>query len=424
MPTSSTTVRTPARDRTPARAPAEPSWGASALTAGAGWGVLATLVAHALLAGLAFAAWVSAPSPTLSAAQAGREGVRLTQLAQGARIELGDPLAVAGEVTRWSLVGGPTLVTLAWSAALFWALRRLVRGLFVDPDLPGSVPAAAVGGGVAGAVATSLALGLAVGALPEGGGFVRWVVLMTCTAALACALGALAGAPPRRVDGWFSDWPGHAGEVLQDAAGPALRAAAALAVAGLVGVVAVVALGFDQVVAVHRALAPGSLGSVVLVLAQLGWLPTLVVWAVAWGSGAGLAVGDAAASPHQVPEVTLPAVPVLGAVPDAGPLPPAWWLVLLVGVGVGALLPGAVRGRLAEFVEVASWTDVVWRCLAASALVGAAVWFLGHHATMGVAPGPLAAVGPSPWSGPAVAGQLALGAGLRLGVERLLTRPA
>ena len=194
--------------------------------------------------------------------------------------------------------------------------------------------------------------------------------------------------------------------------------------AWLVGVVAVVALGFDQVVAVHRALAPGSLGSVVLVLAQLGWLPTLVVWAVAWGSGAGLAVGDAAASPHQVPEVTLPAVPVLGAVPDAGPLPPAWWLVLLVGVGVGALLPGAVRGRLAEFVEVASWTDVVWRCLAASALVGAAVWFLGHHATTGVAPGPLAAVGPSPWSGPAVAGQLALGAGLRLGVERLLSRPA
>ena len=90
MPTSSTTVRTPARDRTPARAPAGRSWGASALTAGAGWGVLATLVAHALLAGLAFAAWVSAPSPTLSAAQAGREGVRLTQLAQGARIELGD----------------------------------------------------------------------------------------------------------------------------------------------------------------------------------------------------------------------------------------------------------------------------------------------------------------------------------------------
>ncbi|WP_374928889.1 DUF6350 family protein [Kytococcus sedentarius] len=421
MTTSSTTARTTARDRAAARAPAT---GASALAAGAGWGVLVTLLAHALVAGLAFAAWVSAPSSTLSAAQAGREGVRLTQLAQGARLEVGDPLAVAGEVTRWSLVGGPTLVTLAWAGALFWTLRRLVRGLFVDPDLPGSVPAAAVAGGVTGAVATSLALGLAVGSLPEAGGLVRWLVLMTCTAALACGAGALAGSPARRVDGWFSGWPGNAGEVLQDAAGPALRAASLLALAGLVALVALLAAGFDQVVAVHGALAPGTLGSAVLVLAQVGWLPTLLLWAVAWLSGAGLVVGDASATPHQVPEVTLPAIPVLGAVPDAGTLPQAWWLVLLTGVAVGALLPGAVRGRLAEFVEDATWLDVAWRCLVAGLLVGAGVSFLGLHATMGVAPGPLSVVAPSVWAGPAVAGQLVLGAALRLAVERVVSRPA
>lgn len=377
---------------------------------------------HALVVGLAFAAWVSAPNSTFSAAQAAQEGVRLTQLAHGARLQVGEPVAVDGRVTQWTVVGGPTLLLLLTALGLFWPLRRLVRSLLADDRVPDRAALAVLGGAVLGLVATHVLIGLAAGAVGSPAGALRWVLTLLVVAVLVAGAAVLAGAPSHRLDVWFSGWPGDVGEVLQDAAVPARRVAAALLVAGLVAVLALVAAGADRVVAVHQQLSPGTLGSVVLALAQVGWLPSLAVSALGWLAGPGIVMGDSTATAGVVPDVVLPAVPLLGAVPAAGPLPAAWWAVVLVPVAVGAFLPGAVRERLAHFTEEATVLDVAWRCLAACVVVGAGLWLAGLVSTVGVSPGPLHAVGPHPLTGPAVAGELAVGAALRWGVEAALVR--
>ena len=55
-----------------------------------------------------------------------------------------------------------------------------------------------------------------------------------------------------------------------------------------------------------------------LAVAELAYLPNLVVWALAWLTGAGFAVGAGTHfAPDDVVGGALPAVPMLGALPSA-----------------------------------------------------------------------------------------------------------
>lgn len=105
----------------------------------------------------------------------------------------------------------------------------------------------------------------------------------------------------------------------------------------------------DRVVALHQGLGPGVLGSVLLLLGQLVWLPNLVLWCTAWVTGAGFGLGtDTIVSPVWNQLGMLPSIPVLGAVPEAGPAtPPAllWLLVPLLAGVISATL--VVRAQLA-----------------------------------------------------------------------------
>lgn len=77
-----------------------------------------------------------------------------------------------------------------------------------------------------------------------------------------------------------------------------------------------------RVTLIHDSLQPGVLGSIMLLLGQLAWLPNLILWAAAWASGAGLSLGvETVVSPVQSQVGMLPAIPVFGAVPSAGTLP-------------------------------------------------------------------------------------------------------
>ncbi len=80
---------------------------------------------------------------------------------------------------------------------------------------------------------------------------------------------------------------------------------------------------------VYQQLRPGPIGSAVLTLGQLGVMPNLALWTLAWITGGGFTLGvGSTLSTLQTTVGPLPAVPVLAALP-AGDLSYAWAFMLL-----------------------------------------------------------------------------------------------
>ena len=80
---------------------------------------------------------------------------------------------------------------------------------------------------------------------------------------------------------------------------------------------------------VYQQLRPGPIGSAVLTLGQLGVMPNLVLWTLAWLTGGGFTFGvGSTISPLETTVGPLPAVPLLAALPS-GDLTYAWAFMLL-----------------------------------------------------------------------------------------------
>lgn len=97
-------------------------------------------------------------------------------------------------------------------------------------------------------------------------------------------------------------------------------------------------LHLDRVAGIHDALGPDLVGTILLVGLQLLWLPNLALWGTSWSLGAGITLGEDTLLNLNVTDVGfLPAIPMLGAIPEQGLAPPStlWWLV--IGVLAGAL---------------------------------------------------------------------------------------
>jgi hypothetical protein len=139
--------------------------------------------------------------------------------------------------------------------------------------------------------------------------------------------------------------PHHWGDV------PALAArGGAVVVVGLVGAgAAVTAVALfaraGQIVALFQAGDVDALGATVITLAQLAYVPTLVVWGVSFVAGPGFAVGEGTAvSPAGTQVGVLPGLPALGVVPESTT---SWLLLLaLMPVALGALAGWIARSRL------------------------------------------------------------------------------
>lgn len=191
-------------------------------------------------------------------------------------------------------------------------------------------------------------------------------------------------------------------------------AAAAVAVAGavLVGAVTVAAwvlAGRAEIVEIAAALELDWVGGATLALGQLAFLPNLVVWAVAWLSGAGFAVG---AGTHLAPGESvvgaLPALPITGALPAVagGPLR----LAPLALVAVGAVAGWYLHRRTRRLRERAWWHGIA-ACGVLAVAVAVAVGVLVAAASGGAGPGRMAQVGAQPWLvGLLVGTEAALGA--------------
>ena len=157
-------------------------------------------------------------------------------------------------------------------------------------------------------------------------------------------------------------------------------------------------------------LQPGIFGGFLLLLLNILYIPNAIVSTMAYFSGVGFAVGSGTlVSPTSFRLNKIPAMPLLGALPDGKSL--ISLLGVLVIVGAGALL--------------ATWTislnqKVLVQSLIVAVLLAAFVGYSGSGALITDA---MSAVGVSPWKfTPAIAAELGLGALLARYLPRVISR--
>lgn len=360
--------RTPAK---PVRRGPTPAAVAAAVSVGA---VRAFALGLVVAEALAVLAWATDPRSGAGSGAALRSGALLWLVGHGGSV------AVAG--------GRYALPPLALTLLLAWFPYRggvaVTRTFQPRPIGYAAWLGAAIG--VPYAVLAALLTGLArsAGARPA-----PWRALL-CALLVAAVAGALGG---MRARGWAAYWsrlPDRARLVLAGAA----ASAATLVAGGALGTAAALAWHLPRAASLTRALRPGLLGGLVLLLLCVAYVPNAVVWCVAFAAGTGFAVGaGSTVAPTGVSLGPLPAFPLLAALPGGGAAPrPALLLFavpVLAGVVAGLTVvryaPGLDRTRAAGWAALTGPVVggvVVLACVVSSGAAG---------------PGRLATTGPQPF---------------------------
>ncbi|KZE42898.1 cell division protein PerM [Microbacterium sp. T32] len=198
--------------------------------------------------------------------------------------------------------------------------------------------------------------------------------------------------------------------------GVALTTLGLLAVGGLVVVAGLLARG-TQIITLFQASNVDAIGATVLALGQLVYLPTLVLWAVAFAAGPGFALGtDAAVTPAATQVGAVPGIPILGIIPDTSS---SWLLLLaLLPVAVGALTGWILRSWMPDPAGHEPVAPRLTLAVAVAALTGGVGALIAVFASGAIGPGRLTETGPQP--GPLA---LALGLEVLVGLAILLLSP-
>ncbi|EMY33072.1 integral membrane protein [Arthrobacter crystallopoietes BAB-32] len=307
---------------------------------------------------------------------------------------------------------------LCWRAG-----RRLARASYTDQLWQAFLGAlgiyAFVGGATAYLVQTdevqiSLVAGALIPLIPAGAG------LVTGAYREAKSWGRLIGVDAAA---WVAKTSQHsrwAGSYVWSAIRAGLLAATAAVSLSAALLAAAIALHWADIIEIYQELSPGIVGGAVLTVAQLGLLPNLVGWTLAWSSGAGFAIGTgSSATPMATTVGPMPAYPLLGALPT-GEL--TYGLAALSLPVVAGILAGwwflregenhfdewlAIKIRARWFTASASTLllGVLVGLVAGAAAAGLA-WLTGG--SLGI--GRLVDLGPDPlWTGVWVACEVALG---------------
>ncbi|WP_375385397.1 DUF6350 family protein [uncultured Microbacterium sp.] len=328
-----------------------------------------------------------------------------------------------------------SLAPLGFAAfTAIFAARSGARASRADAWLTGVVAGGLVFGALAALVALSARTSIAAIHLWQA------VLFPTLVFVVAALIGALvvewreASAGPvahlrdrieARADGWG------------DVPGLTVRGATAVLV-GLIGAGALVVavslmLRGGEVIALFESGNMEALGATMTTLAQLAYLPTVVVWGLSFVAGPGFSLGvGTSVSPAGTQLGVVPGIPLLGAIPDTVS---SWLLLLaLIPVALGAFAGWIVRSRLvrpglvragergtadrgaAERAEPITVRLTLAVAIAALSAAGAAL--LSVLASGALGPGRLAEVGPQP--GPVA---LAVGLEVLLGAGILLLSP-
>lgn len=311
---------------------------------GAGVGLLTGLTSLVVVVAPAMLGWLVEPLSTGDGWQAAGTGAALWLLVSGAHLAIGEVT-----ISLVPLLGLAVLVAVAWLGA-----REAMVDVSTDGEhWLGTLPrplAAALGAWWAGyAVAVAVAVGLAV-----AGPFRVTPLSLVLPVVLVPLLALVLAVRPVALDdpdilgarlgsAWLPD-------TVRRAVRPGLAGAGVLLGAGLVVVIAMVAMSWNQVSTISAAVAAGGLGSVVLAVAQVAALPNLALWAVSFMAGPGFRVVEGGSVSWSGSKGgLLPMVPVLAALPEPGDF--AWFTVLsvLAVVGVGAFVS---RRALAEVARL------------------------------------------------------------------------
>jgi hypothetical protein len=335
------------------------------MTAGAGAGAWSAVIVLALVTLVVLASWVAVPHGTS---------------------DLSDALRSAG-LTFVAINGAPLHITAAWITIpllglafipvviVRWAVGRAVRALDSSAD--------AVVGALIGATVIYAAMV----------GLVAWLASTPTT-----------GSPPFRAAGWgagvavvgvlwathfltaarehIAEWPQGAIDTVR---------AASIAVMALIGAafitvaVALVA-GATTIIPLYDSLHAGIVGSTLIFLLGLGWLPALASWSWSWLVGSGFAVGaGTSVLPGDVHLGAVPAFPWFGALPSHGPMIGS--IIFLVPIVAGALMyPVLSKAGGAAAIQATVAAGLV-------GVVGAVVAWIGHGS---IGPGRLSVAGPMP----------------------------
>lgn len=174
--------------------------------------------------------------------------------------------------------------------------------------------------------------------------------------------------------------------------------AAAASVVLLISAVALslrLIVGYAEIIRLYEALHTEVVGGIAVTALQLALLPDLVIWAAAWFTGPGFALGTGShVSPLGTAVGPVPALPVLGAVPTAD-LPLAF-AGLLVPVVAGFVAGVAVRPALARALDGIRPPAVLVTGVLGGAVGALLLALLAWAASGSAGPGRLADVGPSP----------------------------
>lgn len=156
---------------------------------------------------------------------------------------------------------------------------------------------------------------------------------------------------------------------------------------------AALALSAGEAGRVLSGLGVGTVGAIALVLLSLAYVPTAIVYAAAFVTGTGFAVGaGTTVSPFDVRLGPVPALPLLAALP-AGPVDS--WLVAVFAVPVvGGALAGALLGRQHPGVPL-RW--LLPTAAATGPAAGVLLSLLCLLSAGAAGSGRLATVGPSAW---------------------------
>jgi hypothetical protein len=177
---------------------------------------------------------------------------------------------------------------------------------------------------------------------------------------------------------------------------------------------------WNLVIAVYEALDAGAVGGAALTVAQLGYLPNLAVFALAWVSGSGFAMGvGSQVGPLGTAAGPLPSIPVFAAIPT-GPLD--YGFVALVVPVLAGVLAGwwflregenhfdewlSIKVRFRWFTASASTVALGLLIGAVSGLLAALLaWLARGSAGLGR----LTSIGPDPlWTGIWIAAEVGIG---------------
>jgi len=174
----------------------------------------------------------------------------------------------------------------------------------------------------------------------------------------------------------------------RDIIATALRIAAATLV-GLIGVasgalVIGLILGFSTEVSLYESLHTGILGGLAITVAQLALVPVAVVWMVAWIAGPGFALGaGAVVSPFAATVGAVPAIPILGAIPESTSVGP-WVTAIPVVIALIVAARTAADNRTHDAGTIGR---AAVAALVAAIAEAVAVMVIGSYASGAAGPG-------------------------------------